>query len=374
MDDALAQHALSLAVNEYQLLALAVLVLLQGAAEHVELILQNVACRHTGSGVEQLRSVEVNDDFVVLELLRHGARLALLAVVARNELSPSLGWCAGACGLGLALLGRRRVRSRAIELRLQLLRVDNRLAHRHVVLNNGIEQCAVVEEVVGCKGVEFVELHGIDAETHVDGRLQHERLLALVGHELHGGVGKLVEAVAPELLHKLLGVGFHLSRGAQCPVGTLGHHICVPYIIVGVVDHIALKGGLPDVAHVGGHEGEIERELVASAALHHRHLEVVSRVAVRLFLAAVVGQSLLQRARVGRVALLLHLNLMARRVVFVAYHYHIVDGKRYLETVGIFNQHDALALETGHATAASLTQESHFVAYLHIALTALALS
>ena len=49
-------------------------------------------------------------------------------------------------------------------LLLQRLGVEDERAGRLVVLDDGVDECGLLEEVVLLEGVELVELHGVDAE------------------------------------------------------------------------------------------------------------------------------------------------------------------------------------------------------------------
>ena len=56
---------------------------------------------------------------------------------------------------------------------------------------------------------------------------------------------------------------------------------------------------------------------------------------------------------------------LAHGIVILLYHYHLVDWHRNLETIFILYQHDILALEASHLSAAHFAQESYFITFLH---------
>ena len=59
---------------------------------------------------------------------------------------------------------------------------------------------------------------------------------------------------------------------------------------------------------------------------------------------------------------------LAHGIVVLFYHYHLVDRHRNLETIFILYQHDILALEASHLSAAYFAQESYFITFLHISI------
>ena len=59
---------------------------------------------------------------------------------------------------------------------------------------------------------------------------------------------------------------------------------------------------------------------------------------------------------------------LAHGIVILLYHYHLVDRHRNLETIFILYQHDILALEASHLSAAHFAQESYFITFLHISI------
>ena len=159
-------------------------------------MVEDVARRHARGGVEQGINMEVD---------HHN----ILVALALGDSS----WL----GNGLADVGKRLGYARLvgllhmIHLFFQAFGVDDQRTCHLVVLDDGIEQGGLLEEVVFLERVQLVELHGIDAELHVDDGFQHEGFLALVGHHLNGHMPQVVELFAAELLDEDLGVGLHLA-------------------------------------------------------------------------------------------------------------------------------------------------------------------
>ena len=317
-------------MDEDDALALLVAVLLDGLAEHVELMVQYVGAVHARGGVEQFAGMEVD---------HHGGILVD---------GPDDGLAHHAGVVGRFLLHH---------LLLQLLGVDVD-AHGHaVVLDDGMHQRGLLEEVVLLKGVELVELHGIDAQLQADGLLQQEGLVFLVGHELHGHALHLVERLAPEFLDEELGVGLYLARRLQAPGVALGGHVGIADVVVAVVDEIGLETGVGDGLQVDGHEGKIDAEHVAPAALLDGWTEGDGAVG-RLHFGLLYGSLLLGVQLRGH-----HLGYV---IVVGIDDNHLAAGRRYLEAVFVFHQDQVFSLEAGDDAAAGLGKESHFISYFHI--------
>ena len=74
VDDGLAQHTFTLAVDEDNLLPLGVLVGIHGLTEDVELMTQHVGVVHAGCAIDELVDVQIDlDDAVAQHLVGIGA-------------------------------------------------------------------------------------------------------------------------------------------------------------------------------------------------------------------------------------------------------------------------------------------------------------
>ena len=69
VDDGLAQHTFTLAVDEYNLLPLGVLVGIHGLTEDVELMTQHVGIVHAGRTIDELIDVQIDFDDAVAQHL-----------------------------------------------------------------------------------------------------------------------------------------------------------------------------------------------------------------------------------------------------------------------------------------------------------------
>ena len=194
MNEGMAQHTLSLAMDEDYLLTFFLLVLVHGLLEHIELIMQDVGSIHTRCRFQQLIGMQIYHEGAVILLT------FLLALVGNDLLV-------------------------LVHLFLQSLGVYHQGACHLVIVDNGEEQRRLLEEFVLLEDMQFVELHGVDAELHVDSWLQQERLVLLVGGQLNTDAAHVIEHLTAELLNEELGVGFHLSYRLQCPGIALSHEI-----------------------------------------------------------------------------------------------------------------------------------------------------
>ena len=223
-----------------------------------------------------------------------------------------------------------------------------------------------LEEIVLAEGMQLVELHRVDAQAHVDGRLQQKRFLPFVGNHLHTDALHLAENAAFKLLDEDLCVGLHLALRAELPVVALGCEKGVGEVIVAVVDEKALEGCGRHLLGIDGHESQEGREAVAPLALLHGRFVghgTCRRVVILIIVEyAHLSLFLMVHGFHARHGISVHLGY----VVVVAHHdHHLIDGGGNLETVLVFHEHDVLALEAGHDAASRLTEKSYFITYFH---------
>ena len=240
-----------------------------------------------------------------------------------------------------------------IHVFLQLVGIDKEGLDGLVVLNERVDEGGLLEEIVLLEGVELVELHGIDTQLHVDGWLQQEGLLALVGQDLHAYALQLGKDLASELFNIELGIGLYLGGGSKMPAVGSRRKIGETHVVVGVVDEICLEAGLRQFLDIDWHEGQIGRKLFAAFALFGLRTKRDGHVGrLRLF-----GRCLL--------LLLFHLDHVLRVVVLFAYDDHFFDTHWHLEAVFVFDKYNVLTLEAGNTASTYLTQESYFISYFH---------
>ena len=230
--------------------------------------------------------------------------------------------------------------------------------------------------------MQLIELHGVDAELHVDGWLEEERLVFLVGSKLDAYAPHLIEHLTTKLFDEALGVGLHLAHRLQCPGITLCHDIGIVDVVVAVVDDIGFKTCVGHLLEVDRHKGEICTQLVAALTLQHRSLKgdfpvgsiiffhvhihmLVMVVEYRLDTATVLMQfgsgmllSFLLGFHLGR-------DHLAHGIVVLLDNHYIVYRGRNLKTILVLHQYNVLALEARDSSASHFTQESYFISYFH---------
>ena len=75
-----------------------------------------------------------------------------------------------------------------VHLLLDVFGIDHQRTALLIVLDDGIEQCLLLEEIILLEGVQLVEFHSINAELSTNGLLQHKCLISFVGNQLHSDV------------------------------------------------------------------------------------------------------------------------------------------------------------------------------------------
>ena len=175
----MAQHALALAMDKDNLLALLGAVFIQHFLELANLIVEDIGMRHASSAVEKSVNVQVDNQFVVIARTR--CRLWLGgSIFARHQ------------------TGRFNV---ACHLALQFSGIDMERMRNLVVLYNGVQQCRCVEINGLLERVEFIELDGVKPKLNLNDRFKDERLLSLVGKELESHLEKAVELFSSYLFY-----------------------------------------------------------------------------------------------------------------------------------------------------------------------------
>ena len=354
MDECLAQNAFALAMNEDNLLTLVLFVLRHCLLEDIHLIMKDISRIHSSSCFKNLVCMKVDDEGTVI-------LLALLLAGVGNHL--------------LVL----------VHLLLQALGIDDQRTGYLVVLHDGEEIGWSLEEIILLEEMELVELHWVQAELDIRSWLQQEWLVLLVGNHLDGDVLHLIQSLTTEFLDEELGVWLDFTLRLQGPRIALGYEIGVAQIVVAVVHHIRFEAGIGHVLDIDRHEGEIGAELVAARTLlnllHEGNLAVGSIILLYVHIHIILvlvqdsldASAVLMQFGVGMLfSLLLGIHLgrdhLAHGIVILLYHYHLVDRHRNLETIFILYQHDILALEASHLSAAHFAQESYFITFLHISI------
>ena len=229
--------------------------------------------------------------------------------------------------------------------------------------------------------MQLIELHGVDAQLYVNGLLDEERLVALVGCELQTDAFHLVERLPSELLDEEFRVGLYLAHQTNAPSVALCHEVGKVEVVVAVVHEVGLEAGLHHLQRVDGYEGQVGRQLVAALPLldrlaeghgtvgriivYFRRVSLPNRISLRAVLFRCVFRHLMLRIHGFSHLALYHVSAA---VVVVVHNYYVVNGHRNLEAVFILYEHDVLSLEARNASASYLAEESHFVAYLHFFL------
>ena len=330
IDDGLTQHSFPLAVDEHDLGALVFLVLLQRASHHLQLVVEDVGGAHTSRGLEDFSGMEVDHNRFVLA-----------------PATPHRCWLAGRGGIKALLLA---------ETLLQLLGVDNQRTGGFVAFHNGIEQGILLKEIVLDKGVTLVELHGLNAQLHVNQRFQQEGFVALVSHELHAHALPIVERVTSKLLQIELGVRLHLCLVAQFPRTAFNGQEGEVEVIVAVVDEIDLEVRLVETVDIHRHKGKIGGKHIPSPTLLCRCLEGDGTF-VFFLLTGTLGCFLLR--------LVDHANHALRVIVLFVDNNHLAEGHGHLKTVGILHEDNILGLESGHSAAANLIDKFYLISNFH---------
>ena len=120
----------------------------------------------------------------------------------------------------------------AVHVCLQLLGIYNQRTYHFVFFNEGVDEGRLLEEGIVKKGMQFVELHSVDAQLHIHCRLQQEVLFAFVSNELNGHAIELIQVFTSKFLNKQLGVRLYLVSGPQCPAIVLGRQIGKTEVVV----------------------------------------------------------------------------------------------------------------------------------------------
>ena len=136
-----------------------------------------------------------------------------------------------------------------------------------VVLHKAAHEGGFVEEIGVAEGVEFVEFRAVDAQRYVEGEFERKGLVFLIRDELKGEALEVGEIVVGEFGEKDLAIGLDQSFAPQPIVGAVLREGDVANEEIGVVDEIGLKLGDTQLAGVGGHEGEVEVEVVGAFSL-----------------------------------------------------------------------------------------------------------
>ena len=272
-----------------------------------------------------------------------------------------------------------------VHLLLQSLGIDDQRTSYLVVLHDGEEIGWSLEEIILFEEMELIELHWVQAELDIRSWLQQEWFVLLVGNHLDGDVLHLIQSLTTEFLDEELGVWLDFTLRLQGPRISLSYEIGVAQIVVAVVHHIRFEAGVGHILDIDRYEGEIGAELVAARTLlnllHEGNLTVGSIILLYVHIHIILvlvqdsldASAVLMQFGVGMLfSLLLGIHLgrdhLAHGIVVLFYHYHLVDRHRNLETIFILYQHDILALEASHLSAAHFAQESYFITFLHISI------
>ena len=145
--------------------------LLHRAVEVVTLIVMDICARHTRRRLEDLRSMEVDDEGLITARSRGRSLWSRLLILL------------------LRLKGRGQ--SRCVHLGLRLL---------SATLYDGEHQRVVGEVVVGAEGMELEELRHVELEAYREGVLQLRDTPVVEGKYLDGELLKVIEISRGELL------------------------------------------------------------------------------------------------------------------------------------------------------------------------------
>ena len=222
------------------------------------------------------------------------------------------------------------------------------------MLNDGVDECGLLKEIVLLERMQLIELHGINAHLHIHGRLQYKGFFAFIGQYLHSHALQMVQVFTSELFQEELRVWLYLSSMAQRPATRFTTAVAEAHVVVAVVDKKGLKARMGKLFHIDGHESQISRKMLAALALFRWPLEGYRPVGWLFFFLFLLLLSLL-----------LHLDHMASVVVLLANDHHLAYLHRHLEAIFVFHQHNVLSLETGHTAASHFAHESYFISNLH---------
>ena len=231
--------------------------------------------------------------------------------------------------------------------------------------------------------MQLVELHHVEPQLHADGGLQHERLVLLPCHDLHGQPLQVIELRTVEGLDERFGVGFEGRLPTQMPCRPLcrGQHDA--QVVVGIVDDVCLEARRCQLTGILGYECETHVEHVTALSLHRLGLEghrSVGRVIILIIRGyATRGQGCRNgfvAHRRGTVSRCCRLGLLAGtlcrtgvwplEIIGVGlYHHHLRAEHRDVKAILVFNKYDVLALKARYGSASHFIEEAHFLSYFH---------
>ena len=221
--------------------------------------------------------------------------------------------------------------------------------------------------------MQFIELHRINTNLHIDSRLHGKSTIILESDQLHSHVLPVIQFRLLEFLQQELRIRFQQSMRTSSPRFTLSTQIRIIHIIIAIVHQISLERG-------SAHRFDIFRNkckiYIQHIAAFHFRLPINGHLRLHRMLCFPPGTKsgrgcfrccgIRTRRRLILQSFLGSPGSRSGNIIVVRFNHHTLTHRhRDVKAVGIFHQYNVFSLKSRHNTAAYFAEEAHFISDFH---------